>query len=177
MLGVAKDGIFGHASLSGFLGVFNNVIRPRFASAPKVRFCNSRTTLIVFPGLDPFRAPPGVRSALTGDLLSRRTQRAIPTQLRRERGPDGKTKVEGDEGLSIEVFPARSLGIGLARDTDERVLFSISNGGGGMTNEGGQQRGRLEEGVKERDRKPQRAHFRCRLVPTAPPHDRLEFFD
>jgi outer membrane protein insertion porin family len=119
MLGLAKEGIFGTRASLAF-SVFNNVIRPRFASSTKGPFFNSRTTGISIPWTYPLSNTDSLGITYT---LSRTTT-SYP--LSSTVNVPGVTI--GDVQSKIS---SRSLGIAWARDTgNERVLFSNSASGG-----------------------------------------------
>jgi outer membrane protein assembly factor BamA len=118
-LGLAKEGIFGTRASLAF-SVFNNVIRPRFATSAKGPFFNSHTEGISIPLTYPF-----TNSDLLGVnfVLSRATSE-YPLGT-----PPGLT---GLPPLDIRSqLSSRSLGFGWAHDTgSERLSFSNSASGG-----------------------------------------------
>ncbi len=119
MLGLAKEGIFGTRASLAF-SVFNNVIRPRFASSTKGPFFNSRTTGISIPWTSPLSNPDSLGITYT---LSRTT-----TSYPLSSAVNVPGVTVGDVQSKIS---SRSLGVGWARDTgNERVPFSNSVSGG-----------------------------------------------
>jgi len=119
VLGLAKEGIFGTRASLAF-SVFNNVIRPRFASSTKGPFFNSRTTGISIPWTYPLSNTDSLGITYT---LSRTT-----TSYPLSSAVNVPGVTVGDVQSKIS---SRSLGVGWARDTgNERVLFSNSVSGG-----------------------------------------------
>jgi outer membrane protein assembly factor BamA len=118
-LGLAKEGIFGTRASLAF-SVFNNVVRPRFATSAKGPFFTSRTEGIGIPLTYPL-----TNSDLLGVnfVLSRATSE-YPLGT-----PPGLT---GLPPLDIRSqISSRSLGVGWAHDKGaERVSFSNSASGG-----------------------------------------------
>jgi outer membrane protein assembly complex protein YaeT len=118
-LGLVKEGIFGTRASLAF-SVFNNVIRPRFATSAKGPFFTSHTEGISIPWTYPL-----TDSDLLGVnfVLSRATSE-YPLAT-----PPGLT---GLPPLDIRSqISSRSLGIGWAHDTgSERLSFSNSASGG-----------------------------------------------
>jgi outer membrane protein assembly complex protein YaeT len=119
MLGLAKEGIFGTRASLAF-SVFNNVIRPRFASSAKGPFFTSHTEGIRVPWTYPL-----TNSDLLGVnfVLSRATSEY---PLGTPPGLTGLPPVDIRSQIS-----SRSLGIGWAHDTgSERVSLANSASGG-----------------------------------------------
>jgi outer membrane protein insertion porin family len=118
-LNLAKEGIFGTRASLAF-SVFNNVIRPRFATSAKGPFFNSHTEGISIP-----LTYPVTNSDLLGVnfVLSRSTSE-YPLGT-----PSGLT---GLPPLDIRSqLSSRSLGFGWTHDTgSERLSFSNSASGG-----------------------------------------------
>jgi outer membrane protein assembly complex protein YaeT len=118
-LSLAKEGIFGTRASLAF-SVFNNIIRPRFATSAKGPFFNSHMEGISIPLTYPL-----TNSDLLGVnfVLSRATSE-YPLGT-----PPGQT---GSPPLDIRSqLSSRSMGIGWARDTgSERLSFSNSTSGG-----------------------------------------------
>jgi len=119
MLSVAKEGIFGtRASLA--LSVFNNVIRPQFATSAKGPFFTMRSEEISIPWTYPL-----TNSDLLGvNFVLTRATSEYPLGT-----PPGLT---GLPPLNVQSrISSRSLGVGWARDTgDQRVSFADSASGG-----------------------------------------------
>ena len=118
-LSLAKEGIFGTRASLAF-SVFNNVIRPRFATSAKGPFFNSRTEGISIPWTYPL-----TNSDLLGvNFVLSRTVTDYPLGT-----PPGLT---GLPPLDIRSqISSRSLGIGWAHDTGSgRISFSNSASGG-----------------------------------------------
>jgi outer membrane protein insertion porin family len=119
MLGVAKEGIFGTRASLAF-SVFNNVIRPRFASAAKGPFFTSQSEGISVPWV---YALNNSDSLDVNYALSLTTTRYPVTQSTVAPGlttGEIRTKVS-----------SRSVGMGWTHDTgNERALFSNSFSGG-----------------------------------------------
>ena len=118
-LGLAKEGIFGTRASLAF-SVFNNVVRPRFATSAKGPFFTSRTQGITIPWTFPLTS-----SDLLGVnfVLSRATS---------EYPLGSPTGLSGLPPLDVRPqISSRSMGIGWAHDTGaERVSFSNSSSGG-----------------------------------------------
>lgn len=118
-LGLAKEGIFGTRASLAF-SVFNNVVRPRFATSAKGPFFTSRTEGITIPWTYPL-----TDSDLLGVnfVLSRATSE-YPLGT-----PPGLT---GLPPLDIRSqISSHSMGIGWTHDTGaERISFSNSASGG-----------------------------------------------
>ncbi len=119
MLGLAKEGIFGTRGSLAF-SVFNNVVRPRFASSAQGPFFSARSEGINIPWN---YAVTNADSLGVNYTLSRTTTEyplAVPT------GTIGATTA----GVRTDIA-SRSLGTGWAHDTgNERVLLSDSVSGG-----------------------------------------------
>lgn len=119
MLGLAKEGLFGTRASLAF-SVFNNVIRPRFASSAKGPFFTSHSEGITVPWS---YAINNTDSVLVNYTLSRTmTQYPLATSA----AVPGVTigNVRNDTS-------SRSLGVGWAHDTgNERIAFSNSASGG-----------------------------------------------
>lgn len=119
MLSLAKEGIFGTRAALAF-SVFNNVIRPQFASSPKGPFFTTHTEGLSIPWTYPL-----TNSDLLGVnfVLSRATSE-YPLGT-----PPGLT---GLPPLDVQSrISSRSLGVGWAHDTgNERVSFADSASGG-----------------------------------------------
>ena len=119
VLGLAKEGIFGTRASLAF-SVFNNVIRPRFATSAKGPFFTSRTEGITIPWT----------YALTNsDLLGVNFVLSRATSEYPLGTPPGLT---GLPPLNVQSqISSRSLGVGWARDMgSERFSFSNSASGG-----------------------------------------------
>ena len=119
MLSLAKEGIFGTRASLAF-SVFNNVIRPRFATSAKGPFFTSHTEGISIPWTYPL-----TDSDLLGVnfVLSRATSEY---PLCTSAGLTGLPPLDVRSQLS-----SHSLGIGWAHDTgNERFSFSNSASGG-----------------------------------------------
>jgi len=118
-LGLAKEGIFGtRASLA--LSVFNNLIRPRFASSAKGPFFTSRTEGISIPLTYPL-----TDSDLIGvNFVLSRAISEYPLGT-----PPG---LAGLPPLDVRSrITSRSFGVGWARDTgNQRISLSDSASGG-----------------------------------------------
>jgi outer membrane protein assembly factor BamA len=119
MLSLAKEGIFGTRASLAF-SVFNNVIRPRFATSAKGPFFTSHTEGISIPWTYPF-----TNADLLGVnfVLSRATSE-VPLGT-----PPGLT---GLPSLDIRSqVSSHSLGVSWAHDTgSERLSFSNAASGG-----------------------------------------------
>jgi outer membrane protein assembly complex protein YaeT len=119
MLGLAKEGIFGTRASLAF-SVFNNVIRPRFASSAHGPFFSSHTEGINVPWT---YALSNADSLGVNYTLSRTTTEyalASPSSVSGVTLGDVRSKVS-----------SRSLGASWARDTgNEQVLFANSVSGG-----------------------------------------------
>jgi outer membrane protein assembly complex protein YaeT len=119
MLGLAKEGIFGTRASLAF-SVFNNVIRPRFASSAKGPFFTSHTEGISVPWS---YALTNSDSLGVNFVLSRATSEY---PLGTSPGLTGLPPLDIRSQIS-----SRSLGIGWARDTgSERISFANSASGG-----------------------------------------------
>src|SRR5437867_2475875 len=119
LLSFAKEGIFGtRASLA--YSVFDNVIRPRFASSAQGPFFSSHSEGINVPWTYPLTNTDSLGVNYT---LSRTT-----TEYPAASPPAATGVTIGDVRSRIS---SRTLGVGWARDTgNERVLFSDSASGG-----------------------------------------------
>jgi len=119
MLGLAKEGIFGtRASLA--LSVFNNVIRPRFASSAKGPFFSFHSEGISVPWVYPLTNTDSLDVNYT---LSSTTTEYLPASIT---AAPGVTL-----GNVRSRVSSRSLGVGWTRDTgSERILLSNSASGG-----------------------------------------------
>src|SRR4029077_5659329 len=119
MLGLAKEGIFGTRASLAF-SVFNNVVRPRFASSVKGPFFSSRSEGINVPWVYSLTNTDSLDVNYT---LSRTTTAYSPTSITAVPGVtlgDVRSKVS-----------SRSLGVGWTRDTgSERILLANSASGG-----------------------------------------------
>jgi outer membrane protein insertion porin family len=119
MLGIAKEGIFGTRASLAF-SVFNNVIRPRFASSAKGPFFSSRSEGINVPWAYPLTNTDSLDINYT---LSRTTTEYPPASIAAVPGVtlgDVRSKVS-----------SRSLEAGWTRDTgSERILLANSVSGG-----------------------------------------------
>jgi outer membrane protein insertion porin family len=117
--GLAKEGIFGTRASLAF-SIFNNVVRPRFATSAKGPFFTSRTEGITVPWTYPL-----TDSDLLGvNFVISRATSEYPLGT-----PPG---LAGLPPLDVrsQIF-SRSLGVGWAHDTGpERVSFSNSASGG-----------------------------------------------
>jgi outer membrane protein insertion porin family len=119
MLGLAKEGIFGTRASLAF-SIFNNVIRPRFATSTKGPFFTPRTEGISIPWTYPLTSTDSLGVNYT---LSRTT---TEYPLASVVDVPGMTL-----GNARSKTSSRSLGVGWARDTgSERVLFANSVSGG-----------------------------------------------
>ena len=119
MLGLAKDGIFGTRASLAF-SVFNNVIRPRFASSAQGPFFSSHSEGINIPWTYPVSSTDSLGVNYT---LSRTT-----TEYSLASASDVPGVTLGNVRSKVS---SRSLGVGWARDTgSERVLFANSVSGG-----------------------------------------------
>lgn len=118
-LGLAKEGIFGTRASLAF-SVFNNVIRPRFATSAKGPFFSSRTEGITIPWTYPLTS---------SDLLGVNFVLSRATSEYPLGSPPGLT---GLPPLDVRSqISSHSMGIGWAHDTGaERVSFSNSASGG-----------------------------------------------
>jgi outer membrane protein assembly factor BamA len=119
MLGLAKDGIFGTRASLAF-SVFNNVIRPRFASGAKGPFFSSHSEGINVPWTYALTSTDSLGVNYT---LSRTTTEYPPASASTVPGVtlgDVRSKVS-----------SRSLGFSWARDMgSERAMFANSASGG-----------------------------------------------
>jgi len=119
MLGLAKEGIFGTRASLAF-SVFNNVIRPRFASSAHGPFFSSRSEGINVPWT---YALSNTDSLGVNYTLSRTT-----TEYALASPPSVPGVTLGDVRSKVS---SRSLGASWARDTgSEHVLFANSVSGG-----------------------------------------------
>jgi outer membrane protein assembly complex protein YaeT len=119
MLGLAKEGIFGTRASLAF-SVFDNVIRPRFASSAKGPFFTSRTEGISIPWTYPLTSTDslGVNYTLSRTI----TQYSLAPLV------DVPGVTLGDVRSKTS---SRSVGVAWARDTGSvRVLFANSASGG-----------------------------------------------
>lgn len=119
MLGLAKEGIFGTRASLAF-SVFNNVIRPRFASSARGPFFNSHSEGITVPWSYAINNSDSVVANYT--LSRTRTEYSVATPA----AVPGVTigNVRNDTS-------SRSLGLGWAHDTgNERIALSNSFSGG-----------------------------------------------
>jgi len=119
MLGLAKEGLFGTRASLAF-SVFNNVIRPRFASSAQGPFFNSHSEGITVPWS---YAINNTDSVVLNYTLSRTmTEYSVPTSA----AVPGVTI-----GHARNDTSSRSLGMGWAHDTgNERLALSNSASGG-----------------------------------------------
>jgi outer membrane protein assembly complex protein YaeT len=119
VLGLAKEGIFGTRASLAF-SVFNNVVRPRFATSAKGPFFTSRTEGISIPWTYPLT---------DSDLLGVNFVLSRATSEYPLGAPPGLT---GLPPLDVRSqVSTRSLGVGWAHDTgSQRVSFSNSASGG-----------------------------------------------
>ena len=119
MLGLAKEGIFGTRASLAF-SVFNNVVRPRFASSAKGPFFSSHSKGINVPWVYPLTNTDSLDVNYT---LSSTTTEYPPASI---------TTVPGVTlGNVRSKVTSRSLGAGWTHDTgSERVLFVNSASGG-----------------------------------------------
>jgi len=119
MLGLAKEGIFGTRASLAF-SVFNNIVRPRFASSAKGPFFSSHSEGINVPWVYPLTNTDSLDVNYT---LSRTTT---------EYSPGSITSVPGVTLSNVRSkVSSRLLGAGWARDTgSERILLSNSASGG-----------------------------------------------
>jgi outer membrane protein insertion porin family len=119
MLGLAKEGIFGTRASLAF-SVFNNVVRPRFASSAKGPFFSSHSEGINVPWVYPLTNSDSLDVNYT---LSRTTTEYPPAPITTVPGvtlSDVRSKVS-----------SRSLGVGWTRDTgSERMQLANSASGG-----------------------------------------------
>ena len=119
MLGLAKEGIFGTRASLAF-SVFNNVIRPRFASSAQGPFFSSHSEGINVP----WTYPVGSSDSLAVNYTLARTTTEYP--LASPSDLPGVTPGDVRSKLS-----SRSLGVGWVHDTgNERTLFANSVSGG-----------------------------------------------
>ncbi len=119
MLGLAKEGIFGTRASLAF-SVFNNVIRPRFASSAQGPFFSSRTQGIAVP----WTYPLSNTDSLGINYTFARTTTVYPS-----------ASLSAVPGVTFGDIRSKtsssSLGVGWARDTgSERVAFANSVSGG-----------------------------------------------
>jgi len=119
MLGLAKEGIFGTRASLAF-SVFNNVIRPRFASSAHGPFFSSRSEGINVPWTYPLTSTDSLAVNYTLSRATTEYPLASPSDVPGVTLGDVRSKVS-----------SRSLGVAWARDTgSERVLFANSASGG-----------------------------------------------
>ena len=119
LLSIAKEGIFGTRASLAF-SVFNNVIRPRFASSVQGPFFSSHSEGINVPWTYPLT---NTDSLAVNYALSRTNTEYPPTST--STGP-GVTL-----GNVRSKVSSRSLGVGWSRDAgSERALFANSVSGG-----------------------------------------------
>jgi outer membrane protein insertion porin family len=119
MLGLAKEGIFGTRASLAF-SVFNNVIRPRFASSAKGPFFSSHSEGISIPWVYPLTNTDSLDVNYT---LSSTTTEYLPASIT---AAPGVTL-----GNVRSRVSSRSLGVGWTRDAgNERALFANSASGG-----------------------------------------------
>src|SRR5256886_2102753 len=119
MLGVAKEGIFGTRASLAF-SVFNNVIRPRFASSAHGPFFSSHNEGINIPWTYPL--------SNTDSLGANYTLSSTTTEY-------PSASISSVPGVTLgdvrSRASSRSLGVGWTRDTgNERVQFANSASGG-----------------------------------------------
>ena len=119
MLGIAKEGIFGTRASLAF-SVFNNMIRPRFASSAQGPFFSSHSEGINIPWTYPLSSADSLSVNYT---LSRATTEYPPASI----SPmSGVTLGEVRSRVS-----SHSLGVGWSRDErTERIQFANSASGG-----------------------------------------------
>jgi outer membrane protein insertion porin family len=119
MLGLAKEGIFGTRASLAF-SVFNNVIRPRFATSAQGPFFSSHSEGINIP----LTYPMSSTDSLAVNYTLARTTTEYP--------PASPSDVPGVTlGDVRSKISSRSLGIGWAHDTgSERIQFANSASGG-----------------------------------------------
>jgi outer membrane protein insertion porin family len=119
MLGLAKEGIFGTRASLAF-SVFNNVVRPRFASSPKGPFFASHNEGISVPWVYPLTNTDSLDVNYTLSRTTTKYQPAASTAVPGVTLGDVRSKVS-----------SRSLAAGWTRDTGtERILLSNSASGG-----------------------------------------------
>ena len=119
MLGLAKEGIFGTRASLAF-SVFNNVVRPRFASSAKGPFFSSHSKGINVPWVYPLTNTDSLDVNYT---LSSTTTEYPPASI--------TTVPNVTLGNVRSKVTSRSLGAGWTHDTgSERVLFVNSASGG-----------------------------------------------
>ena len=119
MLGVAKEGIFGTRASLAF-SIFNNVIRPRFASSAQGPFFSAHTEGINIPWIYPL--------SNTDSLGANYTLSSTTTEY-------PSASISSVPGVTLgdvrSRASSRSLGVGWTRDTgNERVQFANSASGG-----------------------------------------------
>jgi outer membrane protein insertion porin family len=119
MLGLAKEGIFGTRASLAF-SVFNNVIRPRFATSAHGPFFSSRSQGINVPWTYPLTSTDSLCINYTLSRTTTEYPLASPSNVPGVTLGDVRSKVS-----------SRSFGVGWARDTgSERALFANSASGG-----------------------------------------------
>jgi outer membrane protein insertion porin family len=119
MLGLAKEGIFGTRASLAF-SVFNNVIRPRFASSAQGPFFSSHSEGITIPWTYPMTSTDSLGVNYTFSRTTTEYPLASPSEVPGVTLGDVRSKVS-----------SRTLGSGWARDTgSERVQFENSFSGG-----------------------------------------------
>ena len=119
LLTFAKEGIFGTRASLAF-SVFNNVIRPRFASSPQGPFFSSRSEGINVSWTYPLTDTDslGVNYTLSGTTTE--YPLASPTDVPGVTLGSIRSKVSG-----------RSLGFGWSRDTGSERIFFVNSASGG----------------------------------------------
>jgi outer membrane protein insertion porin family len=119
LLSIAKEGIFGTRASVAF-SVFNNVIRPRFASSAQGPFFSSHSEGINVPWTYPLTNSDSLAVNYTLSRTTTEYALASPADVPGATLRNVRSKVS-----------SRSLGIGWTRDTgSERVLFANSASGG-----------------------------------------------
>jgi outer membrane protein assembly complex protein YaeT len=119
MLGLAKEGIFGTRASLAF-SVFNNVIRPRFASSAHGPFFSSRSEGIIVPWTYTLSNTDSLGVNYTLSRTTTEYPLALPSNVPGVTLGDVRSKVS-----------SRSLGASWARDTgSEHILFANSVSGG-----------------------------------------------
>jgi len=119
MLGLAKDGVFGTRGSLAF-SVFNNVIRPRFASSAKGPFFTSRTAGITVPWTYTLSGSDSLGVSFTASRATSEYPLGTPPGLTDLPPLDIQSRIS-----------SRSLAVGWAHDTgSERVQLANSASGG-----------------------------------------------
>jgi outer membrane protein insertion porin family len=119
LLSFAKEGIFGTRASLAF-SVFNNVIRPRFASSAQGPFFSSRSEGINVSWTYPWTNTDSLGSNYTLSRTTTEYPLASPADVPGVTLGSIRSKVSG-----------RSLGFGWSRDTgSERIFFANSSSGG-----------------------------------------------